>query len=382
LATEKRNVVRRQAGNAAGVTLALEFPDETLGIDDQIAAKARDLIALADRLMFPDDWRMALDIARQALAIFKILTTRNPDKVEWRYGLSVSHDKVGEKLDFLGLSARYGSDVDPESSLGEYRAALEINKELVAGDPGNTEWWRNLSVSHERVGERLADVGNPQGALGEYRTALDIREKLAETNPGKDIVKRDDMEAVRNIRSAMGKIPLEDTERNESLESNITRYNVLEFTKTNELQPASAEKDFKSMPSDFGPTKQEILQLTTDQLVQGLAQDTRTSTEDAKTIIFAVRVNAAAMIEASQKLLKPKAKVPTAEPVEKSSRRKQRHVFTEEELHDPKAIDRARDTLADIESARHAGSPVPSELREAGRRASALLRRVRQFNAA
>ena len=72
----------------------------------------------------------------------------------------------------------------------------------------------------------------------------------------------------------------------------------------------------------------------------------------------------------------------TAEQAEKSSRRKLRHVFTPEELHDPKTIDQARDTLADIESARHAGLPVPPELREAGRRASALLRRVRQLNPA
>jgi hypothetical protein len=69
----------------------------------------------------------------------------------------------------------------------------------------------------------------------------------------------------------------------------------------------SAEKEF-DMPRRFGPTKQEILQPTADAVAQALAQLSRTSTDDAKIIVDAVLANAAIMIGAAQKALRPKKK--------------------------------------------------------------------------
>jgi hypothetical protein len=67
-----------------------------------------------------------------------------------------------------------------------------------------------------------------------------------------------------------------------------------------------------------------------------------------------------------------------AEAAAKSSRRYQRHVFTENELRDPETINRARDTLADIEAARRVGAQISNEQRLAGRWAKAFIRKAQQ----
>jgi hypothetical protein len=67
-----------------------------------------------------------------------------------------------------------------------------------------------------------------------------------------------------------------------------------------------------------------------------------------------------------------------AEAAAKSSRRYQRHLFTENELRDPETINRARDTLADIEAARRVGAQISNEQRLAGRWAKAFIRKAQQ----
>lgn len=71
-----------------------------------------------------------------------------------------------------------------------------------------------------------------------------------------------------------------------------------------------------------------------------------------------------------------------AEAAAKSSRRNRRYVFTKDELRDPDAINRARDTLSDIETARSKGMEISDEQRQASNRAKAFIRRVAQLNAA
>ena len=66
----------------------------------------------------------------------------------------------------------------------------------------------------------------------------------------------------------------------------------------------------------------------------------------------------------------------------KSSRRNTRHVFTEAELRDPDELNRARDTLSDIEIARSRGQKISDEQRRAYNRAKALIRKVSQLSPA
>jgi hypothetical protein len=112
------------------------------------------------------------------------------------------------------------------------------------------------------------------------------------------------------------------------------QYNAKGLSRTAELPSApGVEKDFETMPGDFGPTKQEILQPTADALAQALAQYSGTSVDDARTLVKALSVDAPAVIEASKKLLKPKSRFFT------------RSDFSDEELNDQQKIDAAKTTV-------------------------------------
>ena len=70
-----------------------------------------------------------------------------------------------------------------EEALGEYRQSLAIIEKLAAADPNNTQWQRDLSISHNRIGNMLAQAGRREEALAEFRTGLAIVEKLVAADP-------------------------------------------------------------------------------------------------------------------------------------------------------------------------------------------------------
>ena len=102
-----------------------------------------------------------------------------------------------------------------------------------------------------------------------------------------------------------------------------------DFSRITELPPAEiAEKNLRLCP--ILGTKQEILQLTDEQLAQALAHRSRLAVNDAKTIIDATLTNAPVMVEAGEKLLKRKPKLSKED-------------FSEAELNDPTSISQAND---------------------------------------
>ena len=54
---------------------------------------------------------------------------------------------------------------DGAGALAAYRKALAIREALAAHDPANTEWQRDLSVSHNKIGDVLVTQGDGAGAL-------------------------------------------------------------------------------------------------------------------------------------------------------------------------------------------------------------------------
>ncbi len=101
---------------------------------------------------------------------------------EWQRDLSVSHDKIGDVLRSQG---------DGEGALKAYRTGLAIRETLAQRDPANTEWQRDLSVSHNKIGDVLVSQGDGEGALKAYRTGLAIRETLAQRDPANTEWQRD-----------------------------------------------------------------------------------------------------------------------------------------------------------------------------------------------
>ncbi|WP_282606361.1 hypothetical protein [Pelagibius sp. Alg239-R121] len=88
--------------------------------------------------------------------------------------ISVSHNRIGDVQVAQG---------DLSGALKSYQAGLEIADRLASQDPGNAGWQRDLSVSHERIGDVWIKLGKEQTALVSYSQSYDIAKKLAEKHP-------------------------------------------------------------------------------------------------------------------------------------------------------------------------------------------------------
>jgi hypothetical protein len=80
---------------------------------------------------------------------------------------------------------------DGPGALLAYRNSLGIAEALAARDPANTQWQRDVSVSHDRIGDVLVAQGDGPGALLACRNSLRIREALAAHDPANTQWQRD-----------------------------------------------------------------------------------------------------------------------------------------------------------------------------------------------
>jgi len=60
---------------------------------------------------------------------------------------------------------------------------MDIISRLAEADPDNAGWQRDLSVSHNKIGDVRVEQGDLSGALESYRASMAIRERLAEADP-------------------------------------------------------------------------------------------------------------------------------------------------------------------------------------------------------
>jgi tetratricopeptide (TPR) repeat protein len=123
-----------------------------------------------------DDLAMAGDLpaARQryeaSLANALRLVAREPDNSGWQRELSVSYEKLGNLAMAVG---------DIAAARQRYKASLGIRERLAAHEVDNAEWQRDLSVSHEKLGNLAMAVGDIATARQHYKASLGIRERLA-----------------------------------------------------------------------------------------------------------------------------------------------------------------------------------------------------------
>ena len=59
-------------------------------------------------------------------------------------------------------------------ALAAYQASLAIAERLAKADADNTEWQRDLSVSHDKIGDVLGAQGKLADALAAFQAALAI----------------------------------------------------------------------------------------------------------------------------------------------------------------------------------------------------------------
>jgi hypothetical protein len=94
------------------------------------------------------------------------LAKADTDNAAVQRDLSISHNYIGDVLLVQGNL--------PEA-LAAHKDSLAIRERLAKADPGNTEWQRDLSVSYEKIG----GAGHLAEALASYKDNVAIRERLA-----------------------------------------------------------------------------------------------------------------------------------------------------------------------------------------------------------
>ncbi|MEV4624512.1 CHAT domain-containing protein [Asanoa sp. NPDC049573] len=106
----------------------------------------------------------------------------DPDSVEAQRDLSVSHNRLGDLAIALG---------DTRTATTHYQTALITRQRLADADPDNAVALRDLSVSHEKLGGLAVAVGDTGTATTHYQTALAIAQRLADADRGNAQAQRD-----------------------------------------------------------------------------------------------------------------------------------------------------------------------------------------------
>jgi tetratricopeptide (TPR) repeat protein len=125
---------------------------------------------------------LAAEAYQRAYDIAARLAETDPHNTQWHRNLSVSHEKIGEVRRALG---------DQRGALDAHQQSLEIRARLLETDPGNTEWQRDLSVSYARIGDVRRAQGDLRGALEAYNQSLEIRARLAQLDPSNALWQQD-----------------------------------------------------------------------------------------------------------------------------------------------------------------------------------------------
>jgi hypothetical protein len=92
--------------------------------------------------------------------------SRDAGDTGWQRDLSVSHNKVGDVRVAPG---------DLAGALGAYQAGLAIAERLAARDAGNGGWQRDLLVPRSKIGDALPRLGAVAGARRSADAARDLR---------------------------------------------------------------------------------------------------------------------------------------------------------------------------------------------------------------
>jgi len=164
-----------EAGNPRlGWMLSL-LDEPALAAEEQAALCHRYQFELWDALENDAPLGTRLVVVRRTNETLQKLCRQAPGNAGWQRDLSISHDRIGDVLSAQG---------DLTAALAAYRASLEIRARLAAADPGNAGWQRDLSVSHNKLGDVLRAQGDLTAALAAYRASLEISARLAAADPG------------------------------------------------------------------------------------------------------------------------------------------------------------------------------------------------------
>ncbi|MCA1568996.1 MAG: CHAT domain-containing protein [Chloroflexi bacterium] len=151
-----------------------------------VPAEAVRFLPLADReltaLVETGSIGAAIERATMMLRVAEKRCDLDPTNAMAQRDLSVSHEKLGN----LALQAGDGT-----LAAEHYNAALTIAQRLADADATNATAQRDLSVSHERLGDLARQAGDGTLAAEHYNAALTIRQRLADADPTNATAQRD-----------------------------------------------------------------------------------------------------------------------------------------------------------------------------------------------
>ncbi|WP_345702201.1 tetratricopeptide repeat protein, partial [Streptomyces avermitilis] len=159
----------------------------TPAVTTVLAARHRELVDRAEAQARGTPQRPGrLTLAGGLTRVFNTLTeglaAGEPGNTTYARDLSVSYERLAD------LAVATGQAAEAERLL---RQALTIAEGLAAGEPGNTTYARDLSVSYERLADLAVATGQAAEAERLFRQALTIAEGLAAGEPGNTTYARD-----------------------------------------------------------------------------------------------------------------------------------------------------------------------------------------------
>jgi tetratricopeptide (TPR) repeat protein len=155
------------------------LPDDPLDIESQ-----RNLLVINHRigdvlLAKHFDLQRARDVYDKSLSIAKKLAAHYHDNNQLQRDLSASHEKIGDLLEV---------QENLDGAFQAYHDSLLITQRLYDDDPEKVDIQDDLALEHENIGGILLKQGNPQAALDHYQRSLAIREQLADEDPSEDVL--------------------------------------------------------------------------------------------------------------------------------------------------------------------------------------------------
>jgi eukaryotic-like serine/threonine-protein kinase len=133
---------------------------------------------LSNRLTNAGDAGDAQAEMRRALAAYEAMLAGSPRDVRFRRAVALCNkylaSSVAEKASKL---------YDPGEALAGYQRSLAIEQDLLAEDPTNALFKRDLSHSLGGCGEALFGLGRPAEGVAAYERAIAIRGELAAADP-------------------------------------------------------------------------------------------------------------------------------------------------------------------------------------------------------
>ena len=170
---------RLLAGTLATVAYLAEIL-QFIPKDERVWAGVAELEAAA--LLNAGDLQSATRLFQAVYQEVSARAAADPANAQWQRDLSISHNRLGDIARATG---------DLTAARTHYQASLDIAQRLAAADPASTQRQRSLSISHEKLGDIARDAGDLTAARTHYQASLDTRRRLAAADPANTQWQRD-----------------------------------------------------------------------------------------------------------------------------------------------------------------------------------------------